>query len=111
MTWVYERTEPGLWTVGFYGPDGRWESDSDHSNRDCARSRVAWLNGGEQAWYPDCCDPTDGSMRWGPPEGGAPRLEVKSPMDDAPDRHLDMEVESALMGEGPTGPSFDDGEG
>ena len=22
MTWVYIRTEPGLWTVGFYDPDG-----------------------------------------------------------------------------------------
>jgi len=22
--WVYKRTEPELWTVGFYSPDGKW---------------------------------------------------------------------------------------
>lgn len=28
--YVYTRSEPGLWTVGFYSPDGKWHTDSDH---------------------------------------------------------------------------------
>ena len=34
-----------LYTVGFYGPSGEWNSDSDHSSKDEAAQRVAWLNG------------------------------------------------------------------
>jgi len=30
--YVYIRSEPGLWTVGFYKPDGTWEPESDHHN-------------------------------------------------------------------------------
>ena len=44
--WVYLRSEPSLWTVGFSRPDGRWEADSDHSSNDAAARRVHWLNGG-----------------------------------------------------------------
>jgi hypothetical protein len=44
--WVYRRTEPGLWTVGFYAPDGTWHTDSDHDSAEAAAERVAWLNGG-----------------------------------------------------------------
>lgn len=43
--YVYIRSEPGLWTVGFYHPDGRWEAESDHASSDDAAKRVAWLNG------------------------------------------------------------------
>jgi hypothetical protein len=45
MTYVYKRTEPGLWTAGFYAPDGKWEPESDHGSKDEAGARVAWLNG------------------------------------------------------------------
>ena len=48
MSWVYIRSEPHLWTVGFYDPDGKWHTDSDHDNRDDAAARVAWLNGGDR---------------------------------------------------------------
>ncbi len=46
--YVYIRTEtsPALWTVGFYSPNGKWHSDSDHRNRDSAADRVRYLNGG-----------------------------------------------------------------
>lgn len=44
-TWVYLQSEPGLWTVGFYRPDGRWEPDTDHGSRDEAAERVHYLNG------------------------------------------------------------------
>lgn len=45
MGYVYIRSEPGLWTVGFYRPDGKWESESDHGSSEEAAQRVAWLNG------------------------------------------------------------------
>ena len=44
--YVYIRSEPGLWTVGFYGPDGKWHAESDHDSSEDAARRVAWLNGG-----------------------------------------------------------------
>jgi len=46
MSYVYIRSEPFLWTVGFYSPDGKWHSESDHGSKDDAAARVAWLNGG-----------------------------------------------------------------
>ncbi len=45
--WVYVNSEPGLWTVGFYSPDGKWHPDSDQYSRDMAAARVHYLNGGE----------------------------------------------------------------
>ncbi len=47
MSYVYKQTEPGLWTVGFYKPDGEWEPESDHSSKENAAERVHWLNGGQ----------------------------------------------------------------
>lgn len=44
--WVYRQTEPGLFTVGFYAPDGAWHTDSDWNHRDAAAERVSFLNGG-----------------------------------------------------------------
>jgi len=44
--YVYIQSEPGLWTVGFYRPDGRWESESDHDTQEAAAERVHYLNGG-----------------------------------------------------------------
>jgi len=45
--WVYIKSEPGLWTVGFYDPKGNWHGDSDHDNREDAANRVHFLNGGK----------------------------------------------------------------
>lgn len=47
MSYVYRKSEPGLWTVGYYRPDGEWEPESDHDTPAMAASRVAWLNGGD----------------------------------------------------------------
>lgn len=44
--WVYIRSEPGLWTVGFYSPSGEFHPDSDHNDREQAAERVHYLNGG-----------------------------------------------------------------
>ena len=44
-TWVYQQSEPGLWTVGFYDPEGKWHTDMDGTQAEC-RQRVMELNGG-----------------------------------------------------------------
>jgi len=46
--WVYIQSEPGLFTVGFYAPDGEWHTDSDHGIREDAVKRVHYLNGGKE---------------------------------------------------------------
>lgn len=43
--WVYQRSEPGLWTVGFFDPAGEWHADSDHPSSEAAAQQTAWLNG------------------------------------------------------------------
>ena len=43
--YVYQSFERGLWTVGFYRPNGKWEAESDHKSSEEAAERVAWLNG------------------------------------------------------------------
>ena len=46
-SYVYVQSEPALWTVGFYDPAGKWHPDGDFSDRDKARDRVHYLNGGD----------------------------------------------------------------
>ena len=43
--YVYKKSGPGLWTVGFYGPTGAWYPESEHEDPEEAAERVAWLNG------------------------------------------------------------------
>jgi hypothetical protein len=43
---VYVQSEPTLWTVGHYDPQGEWHPESDHDETDKAAARVHWLNGG-----------------------------------------------------------------
>ncbi len=46
MSWVFVRSRSeALYTVGFYTPDGDWEPESDHSDKEEAAKRVAYLNG------------------------------------------------------------------
>jgi hypothetical protein len=46
MGWVYIKTEPRLWTVGFYDPEGKFRPESDHDDPEKAADRVHYLNGG-----------------------------------------------------------------
>jgi len=46
--YVYIKTEPKLWTVGFYDPQGKFQPESDWDKRDDAAQRVAYLNGGNK---------------------------------------------------------------
>lgn len=43
--YVYIDSGPGLYTVGFYRPDGQWDPESDHSSKEAAAARVNFLNG------------------------------------------------------------------
>ena len=43
--YVYIRSEPNLYTVGFYSPDGKWNPESDWNDREEAAKRVSYLNG------------------------------------------------------------------
>ncbi len=53
MSYVYIQSErpsadsDGLWSVGFYRPDGTWDPESDHQTQEAAAHRVHWLNGGQ----------------------------------------------------------------
>ncbi len=49
--YVYIKTEANLFTVGFYKPDGKFESESDHGSRDDAAKRVNYLNGGSDGGW------------------------------------------------------------
>lgn len=52
--YVYINSESGLWTVGFYCPDGHWHAESDHDSATAAALRVHFLNGGkEESIYHD----------------------------------------------------------
>jgi hypothetical protein len=35
-----------LYTVGFYDPNGKFQPDTDHDDKEKAAERVSWLNGG-----------------------------------------------------------------
>lgn len=48
MIWVYVQSEPNLFTVGFYSPDGEWHTDSDYSSKREAAERCAYLNGSKK---------------------------------------------------------------
>jgi hypothetical protein len=47
MSYVYESFERGLWTVGFYGPDGKFRPEADYTDQVAAGQRVHYLNGGQ----------------------------------------------------------------
>lgn len=61
MSYVYIKSEPLLWTVGFYHPNGKWEPESDHGRWQDAAKRVAWLNGSGQKLDEDKSQTTKGN--------------------------------------------------
>ena len=38
--YVYVQSEPHLWTVGFYDPEGIWQPDSDQPSKEEAANTV-----------------------------------------------------------------------
>lgn len=44
--YVYIESEKGLWTVGFYNPQGKWIPTIDYDKEEDARKEVHYLNGG-----------------------------------------------------------------
>ena len=46
--YVFRRSEPQLWTVGYYDPKGKWRAMSDHDTPEKAAAEINFLNGGER---------------------------------------------------------------
>jgi len=46
--YVYHDSEDGIYTVGFYDPNGKWHPESDQTSEDKAARRVHFLNGGSE---------------------------------------------------------------
>ena len=45
--YVYERaTGEDFYVVGYYGPQGKWHTESDQNTSEEAAARVHYLNGG-----------------------------------------------------------------
>lgn len=44
--YIYKRSEPRLWTVGFYEPNGKFVPESDHDIEENAARRTHYMNGG-----------------------------------------------------------------
>ena len=49
--YVYVQSEPQLWTVGFYDPQGNWNLESDWQTTEEAAKRVNYLNDSQE--HPD----------------------------------------------------------
>ena len=45
--YVYLKSEPQVYTVGFYDPSGKWQPEQDCSTKSEAAERVHYLNGGD----------------------------------------------------------------
>ena len=57
--------EHDLFTVGFYDPEGKWQSHSDHGSREEAERVVKGLNSGPAGWHTE-----------DPPKDGTPIVAV-----------------------------------
>lgn len=64
MSWVYVKSEPGLWTVGHYDPQEQWHPDSDHGSTLQAADRCAYLNGSPLAQQLDALDKRLVDLEW-----------------------------------------------
>lgn len=49
--YVYIKGELGLWTVGFYNPDGTFIPEGDYASVEGAAARVSYLNGGNYSLH------------------------------------------------------------
>jgi hypothetical protein len=45
--WIYQQFEPGMWTVGFYDPKGKFIFQSHYFEEEKAIDMVNTLNGGD----------------------------------------------------------------
>jgi hypothetical protein len=63
LHYVYINSEPGLWTVGFYDPSGKWQPESDHDMKEEAAKRTAWLNGALPDGIQEALNSGDGVYR------------------------------------------------
>jgi len=83
--YVYRKSEPQLWTVGYFDPTGEWVSESDHDDTPAAASRCAFLNGGRTAGTAfDYVDPRAPEIRHGEQEAMVSALQMLRDFRDPP---------------------------
>ena len=44
--YIFQKTEPGIWSVGDFNTDGKWETESEFPTAAEASQRAHFLNGG-----------------------------------------------------------------
>jgi hypothetical protein len=44
---IYQKTEPGTWTVGYFTESGEWKAECSCNTAAEAAQRAHWLNGGK----------------------------------------------------------------
>lgn len=69
--YVYRHIEAGLFTVGFYDPDGKWMPESDWGTSDQAATRVHFMNGGTVENFSDFFRACRNAIQRHHVEGGA----------------------------------------
>jgi hypothetical protein len=93
---VYIRSEPGLWTVGHYNPQGKFISESDHDDREKAAERVSWLNGGKVSNFL-ATDYSDGDKDSAKEEEGVVEEKIKHYLEDEYDLIISKSLIPVLM--------------
>ncbi len=49
MMYIYQKSEPGIWAVGFYASNGEWEQESKWNSAAEAMEHAHSLNEGENS--------------------------------------------------------------
>jgi hypothetical protein len=44
--YIFQKSEPGVWTVGYFTSSGEWKTECECSSAADASQRAHWLNGG-----------------------------------------------------------------
>lgn len=87
--WVYRQTEPQLWTVGYYDPEGKWWPESDHGAAAAAADRVNFLNGTQRE------EPTVAYIKYQPTIADVRKAQRRDPAPISPEEQEEMMAEVA----------------
>jgi hypothetical protein len=81
--YIHSDSDPDLYTVGFYDPEGNWQPESDHKSARDAAERVAWLDG-DYVYIQSDSDPDLYTVGFYDPEGDwVPESDHRSARDAA----------------------------
>lgn len=96
--WVYLLTENeggnSIYTVGFFDPEGKWNTDSDGTQEECAK-RVHYLNGGKPEAQESFTKHERGALRIG--AGLVSRYTLNTPQDQNIIAQLAYELSGEIL--------------